>query len=53
VEERFGQWFNRGARSMIEYPVGSGNVVVGTLTIEDILDKNVEEAGCEIWMWCP
>jgi hypothetical protein len=49
----FGQWFNRGARSMIEYPVGSGNVVVGTMTVNNPLDKDVEEEGCEIWMWHP
>jgi hypothetical protein len=48
----FKQWSNRGARSMIEYPTGSGNIVVGTATLESII-PSVKEEGCEIWMWYP
>jgi len=45
----FGQCFNWGARSMIEFPEGSGNLVVGTISLKS-LDKTDPEEGCEICM---
>ena len=48
----FGEWWNRGARSMIEYPSGSGRVVVGTLTFRGFgIDEEIESF--EIWMRYP
>jgi len=44
----FGNRYNMGARSMIEYPRGSGNLWVGTFT--SALTKNGQKVGCEIWM---
>jgi hypothetical protein len=46
----FGEWWNRAARSMIEYPEGSGNIVVGTLTFKRLLE---EQEGCEVWIRYP
>jgi hypothetical protein len=46
----FGEWYNRGARSMIEYPSGSGNVIVGTMTLIGFREKM---EGCEIWIRYP
>jgi hypothetical protein len=46
----FGQWFNGGVRSMIEYPTGSGNLVVGTYSLQAAYLPWVHEDGCEIWV---
>jgi hypothetical protein len=46
----FGNMSTIGARSMIEFPVGSGNVVVGTYSIRDVFKPEVEELGCEVWI---
>ena len=43
----FGSVTNIGARSMIEYPVGSGNIVIGTLKFEGIGEP---QKGCELWI---
>ena len=45
----FGNIKNEGARSMIEYPVGSGNVVVGTFKLVSNRPF-IPQEGCEIWM---
>jgi hypothetical protein len=40
---------NLGARSMIEYPINSGNIVIGSLK----MIRNsppINSGGCEIWM---
>lgn len=36
-----------GARSIIEYPEGSSNVVVGTYNVQKLYH---EEKGCEVWI---
>ncbi len=47
MDNGFGYVYNDGARAMIEYPTGSGNLIVGTF-------KQVEpykfSEGCEIWI---
>jgi hypothetical protein len=49
----FGYQWNVGARSMIEYPKGSGWLVVGTVSLKDQYDKDVTEKGCEVWIRHP
>lgn len=45
----FGNIKNEGARSMIEYPVGSGNIVVGTFKLVSTR-LLIPQEGCELWM---
>jgi len=45
----FGNIKNEGARSMIEYPHGSGNIVVGTFKLVSTR-LLIPQEGCEIWM---
>ena len=40
---------NLGARSMIEYPVNSGNIIVGTFKMIKN-NPNINSGGCELWM---
>jgi hypothetical protein len=40
----FDNTVNMGAWSMIEYPVGSGHLVVGTYTLP------MDYRGCEVWI---
>ncbi len=40
---------NLGARSMIEYPENSGNIVIGTFNIIN-LNPSIPWEGCELWM---
>ena len=40
----FGYLNNVGARSMLEYPPGSGNIVVGTFKFI------YPQEGCEVWI---
>ena len=47
IDNGFGYIYNEGARGMIEYPVGSGNIVVGTFKLMKPLEIS---EGCEIWM---
>jgi hypothetical protein len=46
----FGYEKNEGARSMIEFPPGSGNVVVGTFKLVSTR-MVVPPEGCELWIW--
>lgn len=48
----FGEKYMLGARSMIEFPTGSGNLVVGTYTMKSYKPK-VKELGCEVWIRDP
>lgn len=41
---------NGGARSMAEYPVNSGNIVVGTMRVNSYVWKFMEEYGCQVWI---
>ncbi|UCD14141.1 MAG: hypothetical protein JSW60_01625 [Thermoplasmatales archaeon] len=45
----FGNIKNEGARSMIEYPRGSGNLVVGTFKLISTRPLMPRE-GCDLWM---
>lgn len=45
----FGNIKNEGARSMIEYPLESGNIVVGTFKIVSTRPL-IPQEGCELWM---
>lgn len=45
----FGNIKNEGLRSIIEYPPGSGNIVVGTLKLISTRPIMPQE-GCEVWM---
>ena len=45
----FGNEKNQAARSMIEYPEGSGNIVVGTLRIATLSPK-IPQEGCDLWI---
>jgi hypothetical protein len=45
----FGQFINEGARSIIEYPEGSGNIVVGTFKLISTRPLMPQE-GLELWM---
>jgi len=47
----FGDIKNEGVRSMIEYPQGSGNIVVGTLKLISTRPLLLQE-GFELWMRC-
>lgn len=47
IENGFGYIYNEGARGMIEYPAGSGNIVVGTFKL--VKPYKILE-GCEIWV---
>jgi len=40
---------NLGARSMIEYPENSGNIIVGTFKLFNP-DPNLPREGCELWI---
>jgi hypothetical protein len=42
----FGDPINVGARSMIEYPVNSKNILLGTFTPH----LHIPQVGCEVWM---
>jgi len=54
ISNGFGQWFNRGARMMIEYPEGSSQIIIGTMSIHKPLARDInEEEGCEIWIRYP
>lgn len=46
----FGYEKNEGARSMIEFPTSSGNVVVGTFKLVSTR-MVVPPEGCELWIW--
>ena len=46
----FGNKSTIGARSMIEFPASSGNVIVGTYSIMAPFELEVEELGCEVWI---
>jgi hypothetical protein len=41
---------NGGARSMIEYPVGDGNIIVGTMRLASFVYWWVDDGGCQVWM---
>ena len=41
---------NGGARSMAEYPVNSGNIVVGTMRVNSYFWKSWPEYGCQVWI---
>ncbi|MCK4902755.1 MAG: hypothetical protein KAS76_05290, partial [Thermoplasmatales archaeon] len=45
----FGDIINEGARSMIEYPEGSGNIVVGTFKLISTRPL-IPQEGFELWM---
>ncbi len=45
----FGNINNEGARSMIEYPLGSGNIVVGTFKLVSTR-LLIPQEGCDLWM---
>ena len=45
----FGDKINVGARSMIEFPQGSGNIVVGTCKLESWRFL-ISQTGMEVWM---
>ena len=47
IDNGFGNIYNEGARGMIEYPAGSGNIVVGTFKLTKPFETS---EGCEIWM---
>jgi hypothetical protein len=49
IPSGFGDIKNEGVRSMIEYPQGSGNIVVGTLKIKSTRPLILQE-GFELWM---
>jgi hypothetical protein len=46
----FGNIKNEGARSMIEYPIGSGNIIVGTFKLVSTR-LLIPQEGCELWMF--
>lgn len=45
----FGKIINEGARSIIEYPEGSGNIVVGTFKLKSTR-LLIPQEGFELWM---
>ncbi|MFW6121669.1 MAG: hypothetical protein ACOC80_12350 [Petrotogales bacterium] len=47
IDNGFGYIYNEGARAMIEYPPGSGNIVVGTFKV---VKPYLPSEGCEVWM---
>jgi hypothetical protein len=47
ISSGFGYWLNQGARAMIEYPIGSNNIVVGTFTM---VKPWMQKRPCDIWM---
>lgn len=47
IDNGFGCIYNEGARGIIEFPIGSGNIIVGTFKLMKPF-KAVE--GCEMWM---
>ena len=47
----FGERYNMGARSMVEYPENSGGIVVGTFSL-DVMSFRCFN-GCEVWMNMP
>lgn len=49
----FGHDYDIAARSMIEFPAGSGQLVVGTVSLINQFDPRVQEYGCEIWIRYP
>lgn len=49
MQSGFGNIKNEGVRSMIEYPKGSGNIVVGTLKLTSTRPLIAQE-GFELWM---
>ena len=46
----FGEEWMIGARSMIEFPENSGNIIVGTYSIKEPFKPKIEELGCEVWI---
>ena len=50
LQNGFGYVKNEGARSMIEFPPGSGNVVVGTFKLVSTR-LLVPQEGCDLWIW--
>lgn len=44
LQSGFGYQWNMAARSMLEFPAGSGNLVVGTVT------ESENGHGCEVWI---
>ena len=42
AQNGFGNWTNWGARSMIEFPAGSGRIIVGTF-------RPFADKACEVW----
>ncbi len=49
----FGHDYDIAARSMIEFPEGSGRLVVGTVSLQAQFRPLVPEYGCEIWFYQP
>ena len=45
----FGNIKNEGARSIIEYPQGTGNIVIGTFKLVSTRPLLPQE-GCSLWM---
>jgi len=41
---------NGGARSMVEFPVNSGDIVVGTMRVHSFVWWWMEEKGCQVWI---
>ncbi len=57
ISDGFGDTWNSAARSMIEYPKGTGTIIAGTFTAIYNWDKTKHgfgpEVGCEIWKRSP
>jgi hypothetical protein len=49
----FGHSYHVAARSMIEFPAGSGQLVVGVVSLRSQFIKSIKEYGCEVWRWYP
>jgi len=41
---------NGGARSMVEFPENSGNIVIGTMRVHSFIWPWMEEKGCQVWI---
>jgi hypothetical protein len=47
IASGFGCIYNEGARAMIEYPKGSGNIIFGTFKL---MKTFINSEGCEVWI---
>jgi len=47
IDSGFGCIYNEGARGIIEYPTGSGNIVIGTFKL---MKPFKTPEGCELWI---